>query len=127
MVSLSFRNGVLVGLCFLVALTSGGCLFSARSNVSYSGKGKMVSPSTLKQIVPYETKRAELVAILGEPTRTTPVEGTESDEVLVYEYVKRTKSGAAVFLLLAVGDTKEERRRLYFMIENGVMTKTWRD
>jgi len=117
-------NAVAVFVASFSMLPS-GCLICGGSTVQYGGKGPMVSPETLKQIEPGKTTRGKLVALLGEPSGKKKLD--EESELYTYDYVKKTHNGVAIFLLLAAGDTKEERSRLYFEIQDDVVRKFWKD
>ncbi len=108
-----------------LSVFAGGCLICGGSAVQYGGKGPMVPRETLKQIEPGKTTRGKLVALLGEPSGKKKLD--EESELYTYDYVKKTHNAVTVFLLLAAGDTKEERSRLYFEIQDDVVRKFWKD
>ena len=108
-----------------LSLLAPGCLIVGRSNVTYGGKGRMVSQATLDQIEVGKSSTSKLVAILGKPTRT---EQYDDDTALyVYEYSKKKKGTLMMFLLLNSSTRGEQVNRLYYEINNDVVQNSWRD
>jgi len=111
---------LLGGLC----LTQTGCLVTSGSSITESGME--VSGSTLDQIEVGRTTESWLIATLGEPSQRTAV-ADHGGAILRYDYKVVRKGHGTVFLIFAGGSRKERVERTFFEVENGVVTRWWRD
>ncbi len=117
------RAGGLV-LSILASLTPAGCI-SSHSDVTYGPKGPAVRGSTLRQVECGRTTRGWLLGVLGAPTRAA--RASAATEVLTYEYTKTVDSNFSLFLLFDADNRREERAVYVFELENGVVTRFWRE
>lgn len=119
------KSGGLASLFLALAVAMAGCI-ACDSEVSYGDKGPAVGKRTLRQVKPGQTTKQWVLATLGEPTGwdTTP----DGEEILRYEYVKRTKSEfAMVPPPLAFENEKEQHTRVVFEIRDGIVTHYWKE
>lgn len=114
------------GWVLLVAmmLTGFGCI-SSRSDVTYGPKGPAVSNSTLRQIKCGQTSKGWLLGVMGEPSRA--VRTSANTEVLTYEYTKTIDSDFNFFIFFNADNRREERTVHVFEVENGIVTRHWRE
>ena len=99
-----------------------GCIVNADSHVHRSGR--VVGPQTVAQIVPGKRKDF-VVALLGEPTSTTPLAG--GTEIWKWEFSeKRVRSGSLLFVFDS-DETTERNGATYVEFENDVVLKAWQD
>jgi hypothetical protein len=84
--------------------------------------GVRIGDNTLEQFEAGVTTEAWLVAIIGEPTSWSIVEGVEDTRVYRYELVER-KGGLLSFF---TGD-ELSTSVVYFIISEGVVTRFWTD
>lgn len=116
---------VVLGLCLAaVVLAATGCLVMGGKSVKYGPHGAMVSEDTLEQIERGRASKSKLVALLGEPSNKQQLE--DGTEIYKYLYTKETSGGVAVFLILAVGDSTEQRNELFFEIKDDVVVDWWK-
>ncbi|MEN6332853.1 MAG: hypothetical protein ABFE01_01255 [Phycisphaerales bacterium] len=113
-----------VVLSGVIMLTGFGCI-SSRSDVTYGVKGPAVPNSTLRQIKPGKTTKAWLLSVMGEPTRAART--SANTEVLTYEYTKTVDSDFNFFIFFNADNRREERTVHVFEVENGVVTKHWKE
>ena len=118
-------TGMGIGLLGILLINLSGCIVCDSTSVTYGDKGPMVSQNTLDQIEPGKTTRAKLVAMLGEPSETKPID--ETSEILTYRYLKKTSKSTAVFLILAANKTDEKYNTLHFEIKDDVIQSFWND
>ena len=110
----------LAALPLLLALS--GCIVHADSRVHRSGR--VVGPQTVAQIVPGKRKDF-VVALLGEPTSTTPLAG--GTEIWKWEFSeKRVRSGSLLFVFDS-DETTERSGATYVEFEDDVVLKAWQD
>lgn len=114
---------MIVTLAIGVALAQAGCLVTSGSRVEE--QGVRISPATLNEIELGRTTESWLLAVLGEPTARTPVEGCPDQQVLRYDYVRSEASGGTILFLFAGGSRHSTSSRAYFEITNGVVTRYW--
>ena len=105
-----------------LCLLASGCLVMGGKSIKYGSKGAMVSEQTLEQIERDETSKAKLVSLLGEPSSKKATNGTE---IYKYVYTKKKTSGVVLFLILAIGDSEEQRNELFFEIKDDVVVDWW--
>jgi len=101
-----------------------GCLVTSGSSITESGME--VSSTTLDQIEVGRTTESWLIAALGEPSHRTAV-GDDGGAILRYDYKVVRKGHGTVFLIFAGGSRKERVERTFFEVEDGVVTRWWRD
>ncbi|UCG58829.1 MAG: outer membrane protein assembly factor BamE [Phycisphaerales bacterium] len=120
------RNwGKLAGLFLALAPAMAGCI-ACDSEVTYGDKGPAVGRSTLRQVKPGRTTKQWVLATLGEPTSQDTI--PDGQEILRYEYVKRTKSDfAMVPPPLAFENEREQHTRVVFEIRDGVVVDYWKE
>ncbi|RMH25951.1 MAG: hypothetical protein D6693_08100 [Planctomycetota bacterium] len=117
------RPLALAALLLVGAVTLGGCI-SSGSVSEYEGPN--IGDRTLAQIEPGETTRAWILAVLGEPTERSTVDG--AGDVEVWKWVRRkmtTTRGSA--LVVSSKSRTEEVRTVYVELTDGVVTRAWRD
>lgn len=111
-------------LLALAAMTLVGCI-SSHSDVSYGPKGPAVGSDTLRQVKCGQTTKEWLLATMGEPSRATPA--SSSPEVLTYEYTKKIDSDVSFCIFFDADDRREERTVYVFELENGIVTRYWKE
>ncbi|MCL5283005.1 MAG: outer membrane protein assembly factor BamE [Planctomycetes bacterium] len=119
----AFRRGIgLVVLASLLPLA--GCIVYS-DDTRYGDKGKAPTDRTLDQIQTGTTTKDWVLTTLGEPSRqSTSKEGTE---VLEYQY-SRKKDNTFIFCpFVFINDEGEDKQTLYFEVENGVITRFWKE
>lgn len=84
--------------------------------------GMRIGDNTLQQFEAGVTTEAWLLAIVGEPTSWSVVQGVEDTKVYRYELVER-KGGVLSFF---TGD-EISTSIVYFIITDGVVTRYWTD
>ena len=106
----------------LVTLPAAGCLFGGHSELKQ--EGNYVSPTTLGQIKPGETRSPWVKAVLGEPSERITVD----DHMSIWRYAyTETKSGSGyVFLLFGGSDTKVTKSSVFVEFKDDVVTRHWR-
>jgi hypothetical protein len=117
------KAGILV-LCSLAAMTLAGCI-SSHSDVQYGAKGPAVGSATLRQVKCGETTKDWLLTVLGEPSRAT--QGANGSEVLAYEYTKTIDSDVSFCVFFDADDRREERTVYVFELEDGIVTRYWKE
>lgn len=117
------KAGILV-LSILAAMVLTGCV-SSHSDVKYGGKGPAVGNATLRQVTCGETTKDWLLTVLGTPSRTA--QGANGTEILTYEYTKTVDSEFHFFIFFNSDDRREERTVYVFELENGVVTRYWKE
>jgi hypothetical protein len=117
------KAGILV-LSILAAMMLTGCI-SSHSDVKYGSKGPAVGSATLRQVQCGETTKDWLLTVLGEPSRAT--QGANGSEVLAYEYTKTIDSDVSFCIFFDADDRREERTIYVFELENGVVTRYWKE
>jgi outer membrane protein assembly factor BamE (lipoprotein component of BamABCDE complex) len=114
-----------IGLVLLASLLPvAGCLIYS-DDTRYGEKGRAPTERTLDQVQTGTTTRDWVLATLGDPSRqSTTKEGTE---LLEYQY-SRKKDNQFIFCpFVFINDEGEEKQTLYFEVENGVVTKFWKE
>lgn len=101
-----------------------GCI-SSHSDVTYGPKGPAIRSDTLRQIQCGETTKGWLLGVLGAPSRTAQT--AEGAEILTYEYTKTVDSDFNFFIFFDADDRREERTIHIFEIEDGIVTKHWKE
>lgn len=94
-----------------------GCQSNARST------GVRIGDPTLDQFEAGITTEGWVVAILGEPTNESVVEGVENTKVFHYT-VTESRGGV---LSIFTGSGHRTTAVVYFIITNGVVTRFWAD
>ncbi len=119
----ALREGI--GLLLWASLLPlAGCLVY-HSDVRYGDRGRAPTGHTLDQIQTGTTTRDWVLATLGEPSRQSTTK--DGAEVLEYQY-SRKKDNSFVFCpFVFINDEGEETQTLYFEIEDGVVTKFWKE
>lgn len=115
---------MVMGLCVVFGFVLTGCI-SSRSDVRYGDKGPVVGSDTLRQIEVGSTSKEWLLGTLGEPTSETRT--PEGTEILKYVYTKKVDSDLDAFIFLSFDDRREERTVLYFELEDGIVTRYWKE
>ncbi|MEN6575269.1 MAG: hypothetical protein ABFD90_02915 [Phycisphaerales bacterium] len=119
----TMKAAILV-LSILAAVMLTGCI-SSHSDVKYGSKGPAVGSATLRQVKCGETTKDWLLTVLGEPTRATQT--ANGSEVLTYEYTKNIESDVSFCIFFDADDRREERTIYVFELENGVVTRYWKE
>lgn len=103
-----------------LGLALGGCASSG----AISEDGVRIGDETLKQFQAGTTTEAWLLAILGEPTSWSVVEGVENTRV--YRYATRERSGGGL-MSLVTGSGGKDVAVTYFIVTDGIVTRYWAD
>lgn len=109
------------------AALAAACLFPACIiNVdSHSERsGRYVSASTLQQVEPGRTQDYVL-ALLGEPTSRTKLEG--GTEIWKWAYTETKRSEGSLIFVFSGDDTERIEGAAYVEFQDGVVRKTWQD
>ena len=118
------RRSMVCVAAVLCSLPLGGCVIY-NSDVSYSGKGKPVSDSTLDQIECGTTTKDWVLATLGEPShQSTTADGTE---VLEYSYGKKRDNHFVFLPFVIIKGGGEDKQTVYFEISHGVVKNYWKE
>ena len=116
------RFGYVAVLAALLPLA--GCIIY-HSDVSYTGKGKPVSDSTLDRIECGTTTKDWIVTTLGEPSyQRTAQDGTE---ILEYRYGRKKDNNFVFLPFMIINDEGETRQTVYFEISDGVVKNFWKE
>lgn len=107
-----------LGAAFVVAAgASIGC------GSSTSTTGVRIGDETLRQFKAGVTTEEWLIAILGEPTSWSIVEGLPNTKVFRYSLDERQGGFFSVF----TGSSSQNAAVVYFILTDGVMTRYWTD
>jgi outer membrane protein assembly factor BamE (lipoprotein component of BamABCDE complex) len=106
----------------LPLLACAGCLISSGSRTEM--QGREVSGKTLDQIEAGKG-RDFVIALLGEPSTSTKLEGNGEIAKWEYKEVKTTRN--AVFVIFSGRRVSERTGAVYVEFKNGRVVKTWRD
>ncbi|MFG0293016.1 MAG: hypothetical protein ACIAQF_12540 [Phycisphaerales bacterium JB065] len=109
-----------VAFLSFAVLPLSGCLVSGSGSSKVSGTP--VGMMTLETLQEQAMTSAQVIELLGPPTRRTAI---ENGEIFAYEWEEQRRGKAAVFLLFATSNTTNEKSVAYVQFENGVVTKTW--
>jgi hypothetical protein len=85
--------------------------------------GVRIGDETLRQFEAGQTTRAWLVAVLGEPSSRSDVEGLPDTQV--YRYVLQERSSGVMSLF--TGGVARNNAVVYFILTDGVVTRFWAD
>ena len=106
----------------LVGLSLAGVLpFLAGCTAGH--EGRIVTDVTIDQLRAGMTTRAELLALMGEPTEKIELDG--GMEMYVYGYRSRSRHPTKVYLLLMTGSNTDQSNRLHFEIRDNVVQRFW--
>ena len=94
----------------------------ACSSVSTS-TGIRIGDETLKHFKAGKTTENWILAILGEPSTTSPVEGEEDVKVLRYSLIQERSGG----FISIFGKSEETVSTVYFVVRKGVVEAFWAD
>lgn len=101
----------------VVLLQAGGCAQPPKQT------GIRIGNVTLEQFEAGVTSEAWLLAVLGEPTSQSVVEGVENTKVFRYALGEAAGGLGALFS----GEASKNTAVVYFIITNGVVTRFWAD
>lgn len=90
---------------------------------SSQATGVRIGDETLRQFKAGVTTEAWLVAILGEPTSWSVVEGLPNTKVFRYSLDERQGGFFSAF----TGSSSQNAAVVYFILTDGVMTRYWTD
>lgn len=107
-----------LGCTVLVAVCLCGCASSPTRET-----GVRIGDETLKQFKAGVTTEGWLLAVLGEPTSQSEVEGVENTKVLRYATGESSSGLASLF----TGGSSRNRAVTYFIISDGLVTRFWAD
>ena len=85
--------------------------------------GIRIGDETLKQFKAGKTTENWILAILGEPSTTSPVTGEEDVHVLRYSLIQERSGGFISFF----GKSEETVSTVYFVVRKGVVESFWAD
>jgi hypothetical protein len=112
---------ILFTLLLVTSLLLAGCV-AAQSDVRYSG----VENSQLRQINCGRTTRAELTAIVGQPTEQSMT--NDGAEILKYKCTETRDNQFAMFPPpIAIKDKKETEHNIVFKIRDGIVQRHWKE
>ena len=122
--SAAARWGGIGVLLMASILPLSGCLVYSNDS-HYGDKGKPPTAHTLNQIESGTTTKDWVLATLGEPSR----ESTTKDgiELLEYQYSRKKDNQFILCPFVFINDDGEDKQTLYFEVENGVVTKFWKE
>ena len=106
--------------CLSVGLS--GCLINTSSRTENSGK--FVSANTLAQLQAGKDK-AYVLALIGEPTSRTMIDG--GTEIWKWVYTENKNSSGHVIFILNSDNQVETQRTSYVEFQNDKVVKTWAD
>ena len=112
-------------LAVLLLAISACSIVDHRNDVSYGKTGELVSSKVVAQIKPGHTRKAWLLAHLGEPTNLSMAE--DGEELLTYTYETIAQKRLRVIFLFQTRSTKVNNKHLYISLKNGLVTKCWKD
>jgi outer membrane protein assembly factor BamE (lipoprotein component of BamABCDE complex) len=106
-----------------LSLAATGCLVAGDNDIRVTGT--RVSAATLSTIEPGTTTETEVLALLGEPTRTVRL---NEKRVLVYEYERVEDKDTAIFLVFGGSSSKTEKQTTYIEVDSdGTVSRAWTD
>jgi outer membrane protein assembly factor BamE (lipoprotein component of BamABCDE complex) len=105
-----------------IPLLFSGCIIHADSHVHRTGVE--VSRETLAQVEPGR-KKDFVIALLGEPTSRTTLEG--GTEIWKWTYTEKRVRRGSLFLILDSDTTQERNGATYVQFEDEVVAKAWQD
>jgi len=114
------RSVLAVGLLMMTTVPISGCLVSGRDSTTV--RGTPVATVTLETLEEQAMTRAQVIDLLGPPTRSTQI---ANGEIFSYDWERRKEGGGAVLLLFAHRHSTEEKSTAYVQFEDGVVTRTW--
>jgi hypothetical protein len=82
-----------------------------------------VSQNTINQIMPGQTTKGWVAAIVGEPTSKVALD--DNTEVWKYTYSEKHESDGAVFLIFGGSSSKETSHTLFVEFHGDMVTRTW--
>jgi len=100
-----------------------GCLVSGSSYVK--NEGRYISGDTLEKIVPGETEREWVHAVLGEPTHRTTL--SDGREIWKWSSKSVSRSSGAVFLIARGSNYEVVERTVYVEFEGEIVSAAWKD
>jgi outer membrane protein assembly factor BamE (lipoprotein component of BamABCDE complex) len=115
-------RGLLTAVAVIGLSMSMGCLFGGSSSVKR--EGSYVAPETLNRIEPGKSKKAYVVALLGQPTEKKEIE--PGHELWKYTYKEKAESSGYVFLIFGGSDEKETGGKVFVEFTDDTVSKTWR-
>lgn len=107
-----------VTLCLALA----GCIVHVGSRTERTGR--YVGVETLAQVQPGKSRDYAL-ALLGEPSSKTAVEG--GTEIWKWEYTESKSRESGVLLVFHGNDRSASEGAVYVELKDGVVVKAWRD
>lgn len=106
-----------------LALASSSCVI-VRSNSGVERTGEYVSPQTFANVKPGVSSDF-VVAVLGDPTVKTAVDG--GNEIWRWRYTEIRESNGGVFLLISSKRTTDTVHNCYVEFGEGKVVRAWRD
>ncbi len=108
-----------ITICVMLAPLLSGCI----STTPPSQGGVRIGEETLNQFKAGVTTESWLLAVLGEPTSTSIVQGVESTRVLRYS----TGESSGGLSSLLSGSGSRNTAVVYFIVTDGLVTRFWAD
>lgn len=106
----------------LLSLLGASCLIGSETHTHR--EGRRISQETLDGVRPGNSKEYVL-ALLGEPSRRTPIENGR--QIWSWEYRTVKQSEGSIFLLASSDSKTEESGAVFVEFEGDLVLKTWRD
>lgn len=119
MIEVTRSRWVVTFAASLLALLT-GCLFGSQTHTQH--EGRRISSETL-EAVHVGDSRDYVQALLGEPTKRTPVENGRQVWKWAYRTVKHSEG--SVFLIVSSDSQTEEAGAVYVEFQNDLVTRTW--
>lgn len=113
---------VLTSTAVIAACLLSACIVNVDSHKQRTGR--YVSSSTLQQIEPGRTQ-AYVLALLGEPTTRTRVDGAV--EIWKWSYTETKRREGRLIFVYSGDETEQVEGATYVEYQDGVVTKTWQD
>jgi len=120
------RKPLLLAVALLMAVSAtflAGCLASGKS-MEFS-EGRYIGDQTIAKIVPGETSKEWVLAVLDEPTSRHAL--SSGVELWKWEYRKVETSRGSVLLIVRGKSREETIRSVYVEFQDDIVKRVWRD
>ncbi|RMH25952.1 MAG: outer membrane protein assembly factor BamE [Planctomycetota bacterium] len=107
----------------LAAGVLSGCIVEGSRHIHT--EGRYIGDQTLSMIEPGQTTQTWVLAVMGEPTRRSVLDG--GVEVWTWDYRRIRHADTEVFLIFDGDKRTETTQSVYVEFADGVVTRAWRD